>query len=472
MNPDADTKKIIDENDKKLDDYNQQRKAAKTREEKNSIPRPVLTPTGVTSIDERYKMFFVRGLDAPIGPMQPQIPTPTTNQATPAATKVQQDPDEAAIEIKKQQLAAIGDKYSQASAANNTSMLNNLEAQSAQLAKDISTLEAKVEAKKTAKPVDNSPLAKILYSDMDFQKLVFDAEKITIEADEYSYGNDNGPSSAIMKTKGMGGSGGGFSLASFSPSSGDLGGGGSDETPASSSSSRGNDATQLSNTPVSNGGSGLDRSVGKDEMGSAEQVISFFTSKGWTREQAAGFAANIQIESNFKTNATGDNGAAYGIAQWHPDRQAKFAEWAHKDIRQSSLQEQLEFMQYELTQGEEKSHGALIAQATTAPMAAKAIDDFYERSDKSAQRKRMELADVYFKGGAANIVQQQNNSGAELNSKSTTDQAVTTSPKTINATIQAQTQNAQQKSAQQTTETSGDPDIQTRLGNISKKVEA
>lgn len=420
-----------------------------------------------------FSMLGAMSPDLALGSL---IMHPSSVTPEPTATNVQ-DPDEAAIEIKKQQLAAIGDKYSQASSANNTSMMNNLEAQSAQLSKDIITLESRIEAKKSPKPEDNSPLAKILYSDMDFQKLVFDAEKITIEANEYSYGG-GAVSAGVMKTSAGGGSGGGgsgFSLASFNPGAGggnDTSGGGGGSVGGGSGSGGGGDATQLSSSPASNATEGLNREVGKEEQGTAEQIISFFTSKGWTREQAAGFAANIQIESGFKTNATGDGGAAYGLAQWHPDRQANFAKWAHKDIRQSSLQEQLEFMQYELTQGDEKSSGTRIAQATSPTSAAKAIDDFYERSDKSAQRKRMELAEIYFKGGSASMVQQQNNSGVDLNSKSTADQAATTSPKNVNATIQAQAQNTYQRSAQQMPGNFDDPDIQTRLGNITKKVEA
>ena len=40
-----------------------------------------------------------------------------------------------------------------------------------------------------------------------------------------------------------------------------------------------------------------------------------------TKEQAAGVAGNIHVESQgFNPRAVGDGGAALGLAQWHPDR--------------------------------------------------------------------------------------------------------------------------------------------------------
>ena len=67
--------------------------------------------------------------------------------------------------------------------------------------------------------------------------------------------------------------------------------------------------------------------------GSAKEAVDFFRSKGWSPEQAAGIVGNLQTESGLKTNALGDNNQAYGIAQWHPDRQANFKKWhpQHKE---------------------------------------------------------------------------------------------------------------------------------------------
>ncbi|NNA76595.1 hypothetical protein HBO13_28570 [Pseudomonas lactis] len=113
-------------------------------------------------------------------------------------------------------------------------------------------------------------------------------------------------------------------------------------------------------------------------------VVDYFTSKGWTKEQAEGIAANLEAESGFKANATGDGGQAYGLAQWHPDRQAEFAKQYGKDIRKSTGAEQLEFINHELTRGNEKSAGTKLRAATSSYDAASIVSREYERPADAA----------------------------------------------------------------------------------------
>ena len=120
-------------------------------------------------------------------------------------------------------------------------------------------------------------------------------------------------------------------------------------------------------------------SIGPGEKLKRDEAVNFFTEKGWTREQALGLAANIKAESGFKTTDIGDAGQAYGLAQWHPDRQANFARWAGHDIRNSTAQEQLGFMHYELTEGSEKRAGQILKGTTSAFDAGAAVSKFYER---------------------------------------------------------------------------------------------
>jgi hypothetical protein len=110
----------------------------------------------------------------------------------------------------------------------------------------------------------------------------------------------------------------------------------------------------------------------------AKQAIQYFTSQGWTHEQAAGIAANIERESSWNPQDIGDSGKAVGLGQWHPDRQAKFKEVFGKDIRQASFGEQLQFMQWELTHTEARA-GAQLKGAKTAGEAAAAVSRHYER---------------------------------------------------------------------------------------------
>lgn len=123
---------------------------------------------------------------------------------------------------------------------------------------------------------------------------------------------------------------------------------------------------------------------------------AFFESKGWSAAQAAGIVANLQAESGMRAEAVGDNGKAYGIAQWHPDRQANFAKWAGKDIRQSSLAEQLAFVHYELTAGTEQKAGMALRGAITAQKAGALVSSMYERpadqEGEATKRGRMARA--------------------------------------------------------------------------------
>jgi tail lysozyme len=97
------------------------------------------------------------------------------------------------------------------------------------------------------------------------------------------------------------------------------------------------------------GGSGSSAGGSQDKLRDA--TIAYFQSQGWSRAAATGIAANISAESKFDPAAVGDNGSAYGLGQWHKDRQDAFKAWSGKDIRSSSLEEQLAFIQHELTQG-------------------------------------------------------------------------------------------------------------------------
>lgn len=123
-------------------------------------------------------------------------------------------------------------------------------------------------------------------------------------------------------------------------------------------------------------------------------AVSFFQRLGWSHDQAAGIVANLQRESTAGLNhrAVGDNGQAYGVAQWHPDRQANFKAWSGKDIRDSSLMEQLQFVNYELTQGAEQRAGQLLRAAQNAQQAGEIVSRYYERPGKEEADRAREAA--------------------------------------------------------------------------------
>lgn len=115
----------------------------------------------------------------------------------------------------------------------------------------------------------------------------------------------------------------------------------------------------------------------------AYKAMSFFMQYGQMNQtQAAGLVGNLMQESNLNVAASGDQGKAYGIAQWHPARQAEFKRVYGKDIRQSSFEEQLDFILYELKTSEKSAYRQLLSsrtveEATKAGMA-------YERPSESA----------------------------------------------------------------------------------------
>ena len=134
----------------------------------------------------------------------------------------------------------------------------------------------------------------------------------------------------------------------------------------------------------------------------AEADVGHLMSRGWTREQAAGIVANIQGESGGRINGGGDGGLAYGLAQWHPDRQADFAAWAGHDIRSSTRAEQLDFIDYELRRGKERAAGQALMRARTAEEATEVVVKRYERplNQMSDLMKRLPAAKRLMEGGA------------------------------------------------------------------------
>ena len=132
------------------------------------------------------------------------------------------------------------------------------------------------------------------------------------------------------------------------------------------------------------------------QNGSSSEAMQFFTSKHWSKEQAAGIVGNLQYESkNFSADVIsgkdkGDGGKAVGIAQWHPHRQAIFKQIKGKNVADATFTEQLDFVQWELMNSH-KSAGDALRNAKTAQEAANVINQHYEIS---ANRNNPNAADV------------------------------------------------------------------------------
>lgn len=94
---------------------------------------------------------------------------------------------------------------------------------------------------------------------------------------------------------------------------------------------------------------------GKTWESNKDSIKSKLIGMGYTEAQTYGIMANLREESQGDVNALGDSGQAYGVAQWHPDRQQDFARVMGHDIHGSTLDEQLEFMDWELKNTRKKA---------------------------------------------------------------------------------------------------------------------
>lgn len=145
-----------------------------------------------------------------------------------------------------------------------------------------------------------------------------------------------------------------------------------------------------------------DAELGPMKGKGASDAIGFFMSKGWSRNQANGIAANFQRESNFNPNAKGDkvNGSftATGAMQWHKDRADKFQQKYGFPLDGSPLHKQYEFFDDELRNGQEKEKGSRLLNAKTSAESASIVADavrFNERMLPNERATRSALAEKY-----------------------------------------------------------------------------
>lgn len=131
-----------------------------------------------------------------------------------------------------------------------------------------------------------------------------------------------------------------------------------------------------------------------------KQAYAFYVAQGWTPEQSIGIIGNIKRESGFNPNAIGDAGKAFGLAQWHPDRQAKAKSLYGNNWK--SFENQLKFIDWEL-KNTEKVAGDKLKKTKGVWQAGQVVSDFYERpkvkfsGDETRQTYVADLA-MKFKG--------------------------------------------------------------------------
>lgn len=111
----------------------------------------------------------------------------------------------------------------------------------------------------------------------------------------------------------------------------------------------------------------------------ADAMTAYYRSQGLSAVAAAALVGGFQQESGLDPTASNDQGGGhYGIGQWDQARQADFKNMFGHDIRQSTLQEQMQFAANELFNGKEGAAGRALLAAKTAPEAVDAALS-YER---------------------------------------------------------------------------------------------
>ena len=119
------------------------------------------------------------------------------------------------------------------------------------------------------------------------------------------------------------------------------------------------------------------------QTATANTIVDFFVSKGLTKEQGIGIAANLQAESGYRTGEIGDKGTSMGLAQWHNERMQNLKSWAETNkLDYMSVNGQLEFLWYELNTSEKSALNA-IKLAKTPEDAAYAFTVKFERPSNS-----------------------------------------------------------------------------------------
>lgn len=111
----------------------------------------------------------------------------------------------------------------------------------------------------------------------------------------------------------------------------------------------------------------------------AKDAIEKFEKMGWSRNQAIGIVNNLQAESGGKLDhrAVGDNGTAFGVAQWRNVRVEMFKRIMGVDIMNATRDQQYAFADWEL-RNTHKAAGDRLRNASTVEQASRIVTTDFE----------------------------------------------------------------------------------------------
>ncbi len=119
----------------------------------------------------------------------------------------------------------------------------------------------------------------------------------------------------------------------------------------------------------------------------ASDAITKFEKMGWSRAQAIGIVNNLQAESGGKLDhrAVGDNGTAFGVAQWRNERVDMFKQVMGVALAQSTRDQQYAFVDWEL-RNSHKAAGDKLKAAKTVEDASRVVTLDFEIPAKKEQK--------------------------------------------------------------------------------------
>lgn len=123
----------------------------------------------------------------------------------------------------------------------------------------------------------------------------------------------------------------------------------------------------------------------------ASDAIAKFEKMGWSRAQAVGIVNNLQAESGGKLDhrAVGDNGTAFGVAQWRNERVDMFKQVMGVALSQSTRDQQYAFVDWEL-RNTHKAAGDKLKAAKSVEDASRVVTTDFEipaQKEKKAEER-------------------------------------------------------------------------------------
>lgn len=137
----------------------------------------------------------------------------------------------------------------------------------------------------------------------------------------------------------------------------------------------------------------------------AQQIWSYLTGKGWTKESVAAVLGNMQSESGviadrWESDKVGNMSGGYGLVQWTPA--AKYIDWAKaNNLVYQQVISQCKRLEWEVARNEQFSHpGMTFKQFTQSKQSPESLADifirYYERPYNPNQPARQTQARYWF----------------------------------------------------------------------------